>query len=153
MQNKQVDRGFEVANEDGDKPGKKQRRDVVDKSVASRHMAWLKKIYKQEAGESWRPRKQYRMAVKRWACHIDNQLQVPGGVNGLHHFAWDGNTEMWKDSNWRLWRHLTISMDLGSDGVAAMHALMYGFFMCLWLQPDPSHGCNRDVDLAICHLG
>ena len=93
------------------------------------------------------------MAANRWACHMDKQLQVSGGVNGLQHFISHGNTQMWKDSNWRLWRHLTISMDLGSDGVAAMHALMYGLLICLWLMPDPSHGCNRDVDLTICHLG
>ena len=48
--NKQVDRGFEVADEDGGKPGKQKRRDVLDRSMASRHMAWLKRGAKQEAG-------------------------------------------------------------------------------------------------------
>ena len=48
MQHKQADRGFEVANEDGDKFGKKRRRDVIDRFMASRHMAWLKRGSKQE---------------------------------------------------------------------------------------------------------
>ena len=116
-------------------------------------MAWLKRGSKQDAGESWRPKEQYRLSAKRWACHIDNQLQVTGGVDGLKHFRWLADAEMWKDANWRQWRHLSISMDLGSDGVAAMHALMFHFLICIWMMPDPSHGCNRDVDLAICHLG
>jgi hypothetical protein len=42
-------------------------------------------------------------------------------------------------------------MDKGSDGESAMNALVYKFGLNLWQWPDPSHGVNRDIDLALKH--
>ena len=47
-------------------------------------------------------------------------------------------------SDWRLWPHLSISTDQGTDALAGVHALMYEYKLNISYFPDPSHGCHRD---------
>lgn len=44
-------------------------------------------------------------------------------------------------------------MDMGSDGISAMHAAQYKWGLAIECFPDPSHGANRDVDGAIRSAG
>lgn len=58
---------------------------------------------------------------------------------------------MWLE--WHKWPVLSVSMDLGSDGLSGWHALAYGKKMSIMQFPDPSHAGNLDVDMALRSAG
>jgi hypothetical protein len=94
---------------------------AIDK-LRERQIKWLGRAA--EAGSAaadkatWRPQKRYRAAGKRWLHHVDRQLTFSLGPDqGLSKFV---PCPSWgKDA--KLWPLLTVAMDQGSDGVAAMH--------------------------------
>lgn len=54
----------------------------------------------------------------------------------------------WTDAMWHSWPHLSIAMDQGPDGVAAVWWLQaQGANISCW--PDPSHGAWADTKQAV----
>ena len=42
---------------------------------------------------------------------------------------------------------------MGSDGLCAVHGLLYSFKLNIIPHYDPSHGCHRDFDMALKGMG
>ena len=104
---------------------------------------------------TWRPRKLHRVSAKHWLINVDNAIKLTTTLNGLAHFVLppeEKRNGVWAD--WRTWPFLAISMDMGSDGVSAVHALLYMWMVCCDLVPDWSHGLSRSVfqTLKKCNL-
>lgn len=70
-------------------------------------------------------------------------------AGGLSQFAIGASLE--QPSSWKQWRSLSLTMDLGSDGVSASNVLTYFSEVQLNVVqlPDPSHGCNRRIEHAL----
>ena len=98
----------------------------------------------------------HRVATKWWLIAADNQLENSSHLNGLVDFML---TPEWLMAEWRLWEHLGLSIDLGSDGVAAVSAMIYKWAMNVLLFPDESHSCKNSligiglVGLVAPHVG
>lgn len=108
-------------------------------------MAWLQRGRPSAKASAWRPKPIFRVSAKRWLTNLDNQLRVSTVLPaGLGTFVPDDGRPLWMPSNWRRWPHITISSDLGSDGLTATSALLYSFQANASRFADPSHGCARD---------
>ena len=104
---------------------------------------------------SWRPRTLHRMASKRWLCNLDQQVMVSTAwADGLKHLRPIPEDPVWDPKNWRQWPHLSIAMDLGSDGLCAVMAAMYKYGLNVSMRPDPSHNgcCDFDEALRVCGI-
>lgn len=84
---------------------------------------------------------------------VEHQVRAATCREGLVFFAFpsdDSPEEAKREfADWRLYPHLSVSIDQGSDGVAAAHALMYGMSVNMSLWCDPSHGVHRDIGLML----
>ena len=89
------------------------------------------------------------MSAQRWVSHLDNQLRVATGWGGLVFFQRRPSSAVWKESNWRRWPALVVSMDLGSDGNSAYHDLERKGGLFIDQIGDLSHAANRDTILAL----
>lgn len=74
-------------------------------------------------------------------------MRVSSSFEGLKAFKYDETLATWAPENWRNWPHALISSDQGSDGVSALHGVMYfPKLQCnidaFW---DPAHGSWRDI--------
>lgn len=113
-------------------------------SMRERHRAWL---HRRRAGAkigSWRPKRIYRCAARRWLTTLDNQFQQSTWTGGLSFFRRDPQLDIWAPANWKAWPHLSLSSDCGSDGFSAAYALEYGWGVNMDKFPDQSHGGNCD---------
>lgn len=110
---------------------------AADDEVSKRQRAWLRRNESSEPA-SWRPVKLHRRGVRARLLAHDNQIKNSTRFEGLSHFSY---TEEWGD--WREWPQLTLSIDLGSDGVGAWHALGFHFHLNGVLYPDESHSCKN----------
>ena len=86
------------------------------------------------------------MAAKKCVEPLDNQLRWVTG-QGLDRFK--HNPEL----PWDKWPHLSVGMDLGSDGNTGYHALDRLLCLNVDMFNDGSHGCSRDVTLVLKALG
>lgn len=122
---------------------------ITSASLQARQKAWLSRGQPGSRPGAWRPKKLYRTASRRWIQNVDNQIRRGTQMKGLSRFRRKVGSPQW--ANWRHWPSLSLSLDLGSDGVTATSALTYKEDMALNLLrwPDPSHGCNRSVDQAL----
>ena len=114
---------------------------VVVKEMAARQIGWLGKI--KDGRTTWRPRKVYRISARQWLCNIDNQFGLLMRCAGLSFFLLKSCLPIWQD--WRTWPYATIGLDMGSDGLSAMHSVAYFWQLNLEPWPDPSHLANRSV--------
>ena len=71
-------------------------------------------------GKTWRPLALHRVSAKRWCQNLDLQVKVSLGKTGLALFSEDHGTQEECKSPFH-WPHLSIAMDLGSDGLAGMN--------------------------------
>ena len=141
--------------------GVKRKRETASKAARllrgtffGRQQAWLRRRCGGADPASWRPLKQHRVASKRYLHIMDNQLRVSSpNPGGLSYYFKDDDVPLWSDENWRKWPHLCLGMDQGADGLSAGWAGVYFFKLNLTLVFDPSHGANKDVDLAIKRVG
>ena len=121
----------------------------VGSAQKERGIAWLGRGSKaKRSGITWRPKKIHRKAARRWCREVDNALRQGTTIRGLGEFAHDV-TPRWSPTNWATWPSLSISLDHGSDGFAAVHALQYALSVNLTVYPDPSHGAHRDFILLL----
>lgn len=120
-------------------------------SQAARQRAWLHRGKETVKAGSWKPIKKYRLGAKKWAMAVDNQIRGSSRFAGLSRFRPQLGSPAWAPGAWATWPHLSVCLDLGADGVAAMHGLMHHADMkCnMTLHPDPSHGANRSLDQAL----
>ena len=107
-------------------------------AVAKRQKSWLERG-DGTAPVAWRPVKLGRQGARAWLTAIDNKLKTSTCCRGLVDFNW---TAEWGD-HWPTWRGLGVSIDLGSDGVSAWHAMVYHWRINSWLFPDESHSCKN----------
>ena len=146
----QVDKSFD--NEEPAAPGAPAGASRPPKAaaVAQRQRLWLQKkgAVSQTGRASFRPRKIYRAASKRFLRNVDNQFRVVTG-SGLKQFQKTEEGDVWAPAQWRSWPFLGTALDQGLDNVCGVMALIY-FFLCnVDFFPDPSHGANRDTWLAL----
>ena len=92
----------------------------------------------------------FRRAAEKWIKAIDHQLQL-AGLPGLSLFEVSGEQEA--PQHWSRWRHLSIGMDMGSDGLAAANFLQRELKLVLDITPDPSHLLWRGVQAALKSAG
>ena len=125
---------------------KQGTRELV-KSTNARHVSWLRKVVKQNGKRktAWRPKVFYRRGAFRWLVQQDNVQRVATANGGLRFIIPDPTEPLWKDDNWRDWPTQTYGIDQGSDGVAALHALMYKLRGNVSPFYEFSHGCNNDT--------
>jgi hypothetical protein len=126
-------------------PGKRKAADPDKKSTSSRQRSWMSRECKKAF--TWRPAPAHRVSCKHWLQNIDNQLQVSTGQRGLIEFEPSSTDAGWTD--WRKLPFLAIGMDLGSDGVSAIHACQYLWNLNVEAVPDPAHGANRSIICAL----
>ena len=111
---------------------------------AERQKAWLKRGDSKDDSHSWRPTPVHRVSVKNWLHNMDNQMACTMGRSGLKYFLKDEKDPDWQD--WRKWHVAIVPMDLGPDGVSAMHALQFWWKACVEIFPDPAHGADCDTE-------
>jgi hypothetical protein len=113
----EVDRAFDDERV-GDVAGRLKRpAESQGASIVKRQKQWLCRYVGGAREQSWRPMVEHRVSPKRWMAALDNQLNCSALPTGLATFAPSASREAPWD-NWRQWPHLTISLDLGSDGLA-----------------------------------
>ena len=65
----------------------------------------------------------YRSTAKKWMVNVDMQMQYCSGLlKGLLTIKYESGDPVCGRKNWRKWPGMGIAMDLGSDGVFAVHA-------------------------------
>ena len=104
--------------------------------TCARQAAWISGA---STSASWRLSKLHRVSAKHWLMQIDNQLRSSTHFDGLSSFqlsAFQGVSPF-------DWPGIQLSMDLGSDGVSAYFAMIYKFYLNLWLVPDESHSIKN----------
>ena len=124
----QVDRAFDDESAVQEQRGIKRSASQGSSSlqeVVKRQKAWLTRYVGGERG-GWRPQKQHRVSAKRWCAHVDNQVRHSAGGPGVIEFQRQ-DTPQWAD--WRLWPHLMIALDLGSDGLSGYMAMERKFLL------------------------
>ena len=93
-----------------------------------RQRAWMRRHVPGSAScVAWRPVKMFRRAAEKWIKAIDHQLQL-AGLPGLSLFEVSGEQEA--PQHWSRWRHLSIGMDMGSDGLVQAFLHSTTFFWC-----------------------
>ena len=114
-------------DEDGDAPVPLKRKLLHGPGFgslrAARHREWLLRERPGKQTGLRRPLVKYRMAARKWCRVVDNQIRVCTIHRGLSFFKKDPESPLWRD--WRFWPGLGVASDLGSDGNAGLHALMY----------------------------
>lgn len=130
--------------EGGAKAGLAKRRlldDVVVSvnPVAKRQRAWMSRE-SQAKPASWRPTRHYRLGAKWWLLALDNQVRQSTRFEGLSSFV---RQESWDEASWAAWPGFQLAGDLGSDGVAAWHCMVYHWRMNALLVPDESHSAKN----------
>lgn len=95
-------------------------------------------------------RKTFRLKSARWVVAVDNALRVSTG-SGLTHFCQE--SEQARRGSPFDWPRLTVTADMGPDGLCALAFLKQQRLMCCWEVPDFSHGVWRDFQLALRHTG
>ena len=130
-------------------PGADTLHSALEASRA-RQRAWLKRT-KSSKLSSWRPRKRPRQAAWRWLASIDHQL-ILAGLGGLKY--WQQPKEDGDRGDPFFWPRVSVSMDLGSDGLAAANFAQRALSLCMEVVPDPSHLVHRGIqsDLRDCGL-
>jgi hypothetical protein len=127
------------------------KRKVVDSTQGMRHLCFLNRTQQTVKPYMWRLAQRRRLNAKRWLANLDMQVKNSTPFVGLAAFRFQENRDPWLD--WRRWPWLSIGMDLGADGVAALFGAQYLFSLNVEGFPDPSHGANNDVVNAITQLG
>lgn len=129
-------------------------REQVAAPWRKRARAWLRRA---EEGDQQQepPRKNQRVKAYQWLVALDASVAKSGCEGGLSHFViGSGLSERPSPSTWP---QLTIVLDRGSDGMAAVQYLMYGAACKANIVhvPDPHHDCwnivrtvAKDVGLA-----
>ena len=99
------------------------REDVAEAlaETRKRQRVWLQRGPAETKKCAWRPRNLHRGAAKKFLVGLDHQLVLAGLREGLRTFHIPQAEE--ERGPWRTWPHLSIAMDCGPDGVAAVHYL------------------------------
>lgn len=95
-----------------------------------------------------RPVELFRVAGKILLIGLDNQVRTITYLRGLVDFVHD---DTW--GAWNTWKGVTLSIDLGSDGLCAAFAALYKYKMNIVLLPDESHSCKNSWQEVIRRLG
>lgn len=111
-------------------------------AAKARMRMWCKRKEAPGHRVSWRPPKRYRLGAKHFLYNLDNQVRRALPLQGLASFVRDAEGQgCWGD--WRRWRHLTLCVDQGSDGLAACSFLRH-LSLNLCVVTDFSHGGQND---------
>ena len=101
---------------------------------------------KRKPWTSWKPRKRYRLASRRFVVNLDNQIRQVSNGPGLRYFLRipDATEGCWQ--NWRTWPHLALSTDQGE-----MCAQLWMRQASLNFTPffDFAHGSKNDHKLML----
>lgn len=148
-----VDKAFDAGNEDGASSqafAKKRTLDgkyiQVDVGQAARHRACLRRGRFGVAQAAWRPRPVFRVGAKKWLCNTDTQLRVATMTGGWKRFV----EVQAVFGHWSEWPHAAVALELGSDGLCAVHALAYRWggehHDVSRPQPPVSEGADRGIE-------
>ena len=118
---------------------------------AKRQVAWCSGQKIVIETQAWRPVAVYRAAAKKICNFIDNLIRQMTVYDGLNYFVYDGESDVWGD--WKRWPSLILPSDHGSDMVAALFALIYGFDINCSKVYDSSHANNRTNDAVLSLVG
>ena len=114
-------------------------------SRRKRQRAWLGKS--SEVG--WRPRKRHRTGAYKWMLTLENHLRAAG--MDMSRFVVDDSMLV---SGLPLeWPRLSLAIDLGTDGYCAVGFMQRKLAMNVDMCPDPSHGVDNNISLAIKRAG
>ena len=113
--------------------------------IRLRQSRWLRK-HKAAGKVDWRPRKRHRVSAWRWLRAIDHQCCLAMGT-GLQHFKQAESLS--ERGPWDTWPCLSIALDCGTDGLAAISAATRKLNMNLDFTPDQSHLCWRGIIAAL----
>lgn len=120
--------------------------------VMSRQRNWISKGRSDQAvSVTWRPATESHHATKRWLTNVDCQLRFSFNPLGLKFLKPDDTLECWKD--WRRHPFGVFAMDLGSDGVCAINAMIRHWLLNAELWGDRAHGNNCDFELLLSRRG
>jgi hypothetical protein len=99
--------------------------------------------------EGKRKRARYRTKAYEWLLALDNALRISVGEGLVRYRMPDpaAGVDPLK------WPRLSLAPDQGTDGMAAVHYLMYSKGINIDMTPDTSHGMWRDVQLSIKRAG
>lgn len=116
--------------------------------VAARQRAWLRRARSGAGAAAWRPKKVPRKASFRWIVVVDAQIRQTTWLPGLSYFIRpDPGTEQHRMP--LSWPVLSISLDRGSEGVAAVHYLQREKKLVLDEAWDPLHDSWRDYQRVL----
>ena len=151
----QVDKDFvsplEEASSSSALLGGKRKRDddeteqEVKRAVADRQRCWLQRSSGGKPA-GWRARVVPRRAAYRWLLAMDNVIRQHSDLPGLRHFSGPSSQDL-KENRFPdplTWPHLSVSVDRGSDGVAALHYLQRKLRANVEPMWDSSHDSWRD---------
>ena len=113
--------------------------------IRLRQSRWLRK-HKAAGKVDWRLRKRHRVSAWRWLRAIDHQCCLAMGT-GLQHFKQAESLS--ERGPWDTWPCLSIALDCGTDGLAAVSAATKKLNMNLDFTPDQSHLCWRGIIAAL----
>ena len=102
-----------------------------------RQAAWVSKHADTSDDELWRPTKVHRISAKAWLAKTDNQLRGSMTYLGWKTWQYDKDGEDWKHPH--EWPSITLTIDLGSDGLSASHQLNRNYDINVWVLGDFSH--------------
>ena len=134
----EVDTGFHAEHVDTPLPrGKRRKLKAMGLSFDGathdylRQVAWINKNGHVD-DELWRPPDVKRGASKAWLQRTDRQVW-----HGTCYAGWRGvqfsDAAIWRDPY--SWPSVTLSIDLGSDGLCASNGLLYQWDVNLWRFP------------------
>lgn len=80
-------------------------------------------------------------------------MKIGTKLPGLSYWHPSDDSVLWK--RWSTWPHLVLVQDQGSDGVSAVHSLLYKKDIQICMTPvwDPAHGAWRDTLGCLRDLG
>jgi len=124
---------------------------TVGNGASARELAWLQKSEVTVGDELWRPPAVHRKSARGWLVRTDSQIRHGTCYNGWRHFIYDSGKEAWTNP----WRFLgvTLSLDLGGDGLRASNALLYHYDASVWVFPDFNHMAARSYEASLKCVG
>lgn len=137
-------------------PSSDQRK--PSEACAERQRCWIKRKDAPADHTSWRPAKKHRVDAKHWAQALGNAPRVSTPTPALVHFLRPEDPEQTPStgnwSGWRMYPHLSLAIDQGSDGLSGSSYLRSLPFNLRFWWISPMGGGHNDFfcNLKSLHL-
>ena len=157
---KNFDNGTDLADDQssGFKPFKKRKLNLGEPIAVppsteenTRHNAWIHRGDAAVKPSAWRPVLYSRVVGKRAVAELDNAIRQGTPLPGLSNWK-RSDAACWKD--WRLYPHLNVGNDCGSDVLTMNFAVEYHYKLNVTCWRDWDHGAQRSLIemLKVCSL-